>query len=106
MLVLLWMILGRFTNAFGLFLIMELPTCVLSLGQVNPALRHDLIFGGSFFATRICLHIYLFEKIFSFRHLSNVWMIIFAAFLLHIHWFYGWIKQQIRLLRKNKDKAE
>ena len=38
---------------------LEIPTMVLSLGRVFPALRQDLAFGASFLVFRIAYHSWL-----------------------------------------------
>lgn len=41
------------TNCFMAYMICEVPTLVLALGNIEPALRNDLLFGATFAATRL-----------------------------------------------------
>ena len=50
--------------------IMELPTFVLALSMLVPALRSDLLFTGLFFVTRILYHIVLRESIARVNNVS------------------------------------
>ncbi|KAI0084522.1 hypothetical protein BDY19DRAFT_525593 [Irpex rosettiformis] len=48
-----------FSSFFNMCCILELPTLLLSLGSLNKNLRNDYLFASVFFATRICLHMYI-----------------------------------------------
>eukprot|EP00842_Homolaphlyctis_polyrhiza_P001253 jgi/Hompol1/2128/HPOL_005868-RA len=80
--------------------ILETPTIFLALGHINPAWRKDLVFGALFFLTRIVLHIYVILHV---RHTysSNFWMVTASPLPVHIFWFVNWVRQQLRIRKKN-----
>ena len=88
----------RLTTPFVLFAVMEAPTFVLALGHIWKPWRRDWLFGGAFFLTRILLHTVLLHQFYyRFPVQGPWWLVVAAAYLLHWHWFIGWIKQQQRL---------
>ncbi|KAI0699006.1 hypothetical protein BC835DRAFT_1268311 [Cytidiella melzeri] len=48
-----------FSSFFNMCCILELPTFILAMGSLNKNFRNDYLFAAVFFATRICLHIYI-----------------------------------------------
>eukprot|EP01126_Amoeba_proteus_P006220 TRINITY_DN12166_c0_g1_i2.p1 TRINITY_DN12166_c0_g1~~TRINITY_DN12166_c0_g1_i2.p1 ORF type:complete len:235 (-),score=24.19 TRINITY_DN12166_c0_g1_i2:101-805(-) len=79
--------------------IMELPTFFLALGHIWKPLRHDLIFGGTFFVTRIVYHSMMIYNFYYYTGSGGMnWMtFLLLVFPLHLHWFGGWISQQRKL---------
>ena len=74
---------------YFLYMIEELPTIYLSVGNYNKKLRSDKIFGFTFFITRIVFHFFLTWKL---KH--NILFLILGllSFMLHIFWFKNWVK--------------
>lgn len=73
-----------------LFMVAELPTYLLSIGQYNKQYRNDNLFGITFFLTRILYHVFLLTKLtysLLFMFFGN------AVLLLHTYWFTTWIKK-------------
>jgi hypothetical protein len=69
---------------------MEWPTFVLALGSLFPSLRHDLLFGVSFFITRLAYNIFLIWSLHRVAPEGLIWRICSATLCLHIFWFYKW----------------
>jgi hypothetical protein len=74
---------------YFLYMIEELPTIYLSMGNYNKRLRRDKIFGFTFFITRICLHLFL-----TWKFKDNILFLIGGSLslMLHIYWFKNWVK--------------
>ncbi|KAI8614719.1 hypothetical protein BC830DRAFT_359968 [Chytriomyces sp. MP71] len=86
---------------FTLMCILELPTLLLALAQINKSLRHDYVFGASYFLTRILLHVYaIYEFWIGYPGSFINRAIPIAIFPLHAMWFRQWCRQQLRLRRK------
>lgn len=110
----------RLSSAFVICGIMELPTMLMAFATLNKRLRHDNLFGGSFFATRILFHLYMIYHMYvaypqftfsdflslSVRRGSCSFFVPLAVLPLHIMWFRGWIYQQIRLYKKKTEEAK
>lgn len=88
-------------GGFCLFLVEELPTTLLALGNVYRPLRTNLAFGASFFATRIAWHTFMLGKFWTHRRdiSQPLWALVTLTLALHLHWFYGYLRQQARVLR-------
>lgn len=93
-----------FARAFSVVLIEELPTFLLALGSVIPALRTDIGFGSTFFLFRLCYHVFFFY----YGLTVGVQAIEIGMFtlttLLHAHWFYNWVTKYGS--KPAKDKSE
>ncbi|KAJ1540088.1 hypothetical protein HK405_012030, partial [Cladochytrium tenue] len=78
--------------------ILEAPTMLLAIAQIDKRLRNDRLFGAVFFVTRLVFHVY-----FTFHLLlvgyPRTWVFVYpcAVLPLHVMWFRGWIRQQLRL---------
>lgn len=97
------------TSCFLFFLPAELPTFLLGLGTIVPKFRNDLLFGITFFCTRIVMHIYLLT--YSYMSQTAPIVLIFGVLtlLMHLQWFYGWFtKYGIYYItgKKKKGKGE
>lgn len=91
-----------FCNAFMLCGIEELPTLLFGLGHLSDGWRNDGAFGFTFFVTRICWHAFLLYS-FVRTHAESrnmIWHFYLPPMLLHFHWFYGFIKQQLKVNKK------
>ncbi|KAJ1625280.1 hypothetical protein T492DRAFT_1041003 [Pavlovales sp. CCMP2436] len=98
-------------GSFALFLIEELPTFLLALGNVSRKLRTNLLFGAAFFATRIAWHSFMLHHFWAARKaiVAPLWPFIALTLVLHLHWLYGYLLQQRKRLRKraaSKSKPE
>lgn len=89
-------------GGFALFLVEELPTFLLALGNVSREWRTNFAFGAAFFATRIAWHGWLLSKFWAARRTiaQPLWPLVTLTLALHLHWFYGFTLQQMRRLRK------
>jgi hypothetical protein len=86
---------------YFLFMIEELPTFFLSVGNYNKRFRWDNLFGLTFFLSRIVYHGYLVWK-FSY---NKFFMILgFLTFILHSYWFKNWFTKYF-LKKTNKKDA-
>ena len=88
----------------------EFPTFVMALGRLG-IYRHDILFGSSFFVTRIGIHfINLARQVATFDGKGVPRKYEFLCWLslgLHVHWFYAWcVGQRKRMLRARKAKEE
>ena len=86
--------------------LLEFPTFVMALGRLG-IYRHDILFGSSFFVTRIFIHlINLVRQMTTFDSNGVPRKYEFLCLLslgLHIHWFRAWcIGQRKRMLRARK----
>jgi len=104
-----WAIRSRVTHCFTLFLVEEIPTFFLALGSIDKRLRYDFVFGGTFFTLRIIYHSVHFYAIFwlwsrsDWRdplHFDVIRGNMILTMFLHLHWFSGWVRQQVRLRKK------
>ena len=85
-----YLVSHNFSRGFNFCFVMEIPTFILALGSVNAKYRNDLLFGVSFFLTRIVFHLFLIYVYGSLWYESIVWKICSLAFVLHIYWFSNW----------------
>ncbi|KAJ7836905.1 hypothetical protein B0H14DRAFT_1119251 [Mycena olivaceomarginata] len=63
---------GGWARVFCLAGVMELPTLLLGLSTLFPALRSNVLFSLTFFATRICFHLLMMWDCFTRDHSSLV----------------------------------
>jgi hypothetical protein len=91
-------------GGFSLFLIEELPTFLLALGNVSREWRTNFFFGASFFVTRLVWHGFLLVKFLAARQQveQHLWPLVLLTLLLHLYWFYGYVRQQLRRAAKQK----
>lgn len=94
------------TTSFLIFCVEELPTFLLALGNVYPPFRTNYLFGGCFFITRLGWHAVMLVKFLLHRGDTELtlWPLVAATFALHVHWFVGFVGQQLRRIRKSKQK--
>lgn len=89
---------------FHLFSVLEFPTLVLSLGNLDKRNRHDILFGTSYFFTRLVFHGFLIFQMAvahftSVPQLSHAYIYPLLVLPVHVHWMRGWVVQQMRLSR-------
>ena len=100
------MLMGaKVTHGFQYGFFEEIPTFVLALGILYPSLRSDIMFGLTFFVTRIVWHIFITYKFFAINYHSWFWMMSAVAITMHVAWMYKWcISMRKRALRKGKPR--
>lgn len=102
-----WVLGLKSCGTFAAAAINELPSVLLSLGNLDKSLRTDLVFGIVYFATRVsytCLifiyHVIWVTNSFYFQHVMGVVLIV------HVLWFIQWRKSYLRNVNKNaKDRT-
>ncbi|EDQ90335.1 uncharacterized protein MONBRDRAFT_24687 [Monosiga brevicollis MX1] len=82
----------------------EIPTLLLGLGNIHLPWRQDLLFGATFFLTRICYHAYHAYVILTHIHQprpSVIYAALFTSltFLLHVYWFSNWVRNLPKYLK-------
>ncbi|KAJ3414110.1 hypothetical protein HDV05_007054 [Chytridiales sp. JEL 0842] len=97
---------GQAGNFITFASMLEVPTIVLALGHINKNWRQDLLFGMLFFLTRVVLHGWVVYYAYNLYTGSSFWIVPAIPYVLHIHWLYGWIKQQRRLAAKKKTEEK
>jgi hypothetical protein len=89
----------------GVFLIagiQELPTIFLSAGHLNKPWRNDILFGSSFFLTRLLSHFVLINLIHdAWPDRIMFWVTPLLVVPLHLLWFGKFILQQVRIYKAN-----
>jgi len=70
------------------FLVAELPTAILAWGHLVPVLRADLLFGVTFFVTRIAMPMVFVA---SMSLPIFIWNVIGVALTVHVYWFGRWV---------------
>lgn len=80
---------GYYVNYVN-YMLLEVPTFFMGLGTLVPSLRHDNLFGSSFFLLRILYHSYLS---FLYRKETTLYYCSNLAFLLHAYWFKKWVEK-------------
>lgn len=78
------------SRGFNFCFVMEIPTFILALGSINTKYRNDLLFGVTFFLTRILYHMFLIYVYASLWYESIIWKVCSLALALHIYWFSNW----------------
>ncbi|CAO3662727.1 hypothetical protein CU097_007868 [Rhizopus azygosporus] len=95
--VLTWAISQGYCSIFIMMCLLEVPTFLLALGSVRNQFRHDYLFAFTFVLTRILFHAYTILCAFQLKPFGPIMIALTAFFPLHCFWFYGFIKQQLRL---------
>ncbi|KAJ3219642.1 hypothetical protein HDU67_000130 [Dinochytrium kinnereticum] len=93
-------IVFKLPGAFMIAGLLELPTVFLSIGHIWKSLRTDLLFGVTFFVTRLGFHAYLTYTLYTSWPSLYYWIIGVAVYPLHLYWFYSYVRQQIRIRRE------
>lgn len=71
-----------------LYMVSELPSFLLNVGSFNKEWRNDILFGLSFFITRILYHIYLLYVI----NINIISVFGIPILGIHIYWFKNWVR--------------
>lgn len=74
----------------GTFCVLEVPTFIMALGNLNPAWRSDRLFGFLFFMTRILYHaLVIYHFCFFWVGVKSRFFVYSAlSFPMHCYWFY------------------
>jgi hypothetical protein len=94
-----------FASIFIIVCVEELPTFMLSLGSMFPALRTDMGFGITFFLLRCCLHFYMFIYMLRLSCDGTVVGVFVVSLSMHFFWFYSWISKYA-FPKKKRDAVE
>ena len=81
----------RTTHGFQYCFFEEIPTFLVAIGNLSPALRSDLLFGLSFFWIRIVYHIYLCYRLMKCMWNSWAWVVSSSVTIMHFFWMYKWL---------------
>lgn len=82
---------ANISRGFLLCFFMEIPTFFISLGTVFKDFRSDLMFGITFFITRLMFNLYLIVRLATITNYEGViWKICTFVLIVHIYWFYKW----------------
>ena len=102
-----WVLGLKSCGTFASAAINELPSVLLSLGNVDKSLRTDLVFGIVYFATRVSYTFYIFILHIVWETNSFYFKFVMGfVFIVHVGWFIQWRKSYLRNLNKNlKDRA-
>ncbi|KAK7023287.1 hypothetical protein R3P38DRAFT_1103752 [Favolaschia claudopus] len=96
----------QWAHFFCLAAFMELPTFLLGLSTLLPALRSNALFALTFFATRICFHVVLMTACAMTNTLRIPACILLSVFPLHVMWFKGCVAGFIRRYKAGKLAAK
>lgn len=87
-----------YSCGFCLTYFMEVPTFVLSVGSMFPEYRSDVLFGVSFFVTRILFLIVLLGFIYT-EKIYPLFVVSTCVLGMHIYWFSKWIKSYSKRMK-------
>ena len=93
------------TRGFLVTFVFELPTLILSVGTVWPALRNDMAFGVTFMLTRIIYHMLTIYRLAIMHPYGIAWKVLCFPLLLHVFWITKWVQGMLNRSR-NKDKKK
>ena len=86
------------------FMIEEIPTVILALGHLVPALRSDRLFGITYLLLRIGYHSILFVQA------VQIWMtwlsVVALTFIMHVYWFIEWVRSERRRRRQPRSPPQ
>lgn len=74
---------------------------MLALGNFDPRLRTDGVFGLVFLALRVLYHGYILLLFVQFAsHRADGLVLVGLTLALHVHWWVNWVRGYLRRLRK------
>ena len=80
---------------FAIAGIQEVPTLILAVGRLYKPLRQDLLFGFTFFCTRLVFHFWYGYLVYSaWPEETAFWMVPLIVVPMHLYWFGKWVRQQ------------
>lgn len=94
-----------FSQGLMWMMIEELPTFVLALGSVFPALRTDKLFGVSFFILRIVFHGYSTSLAILSNTDTPVCVLMCIFMVLHVIWFQRWVNRRRQVVVPLRQKT-
>jgi hypothetical protein len=94
-----FILIWNLSPLFVLVGVEEIPTIVLGMGHIYKSQRRDLLFGFTFFTTRILLHS-VFTVLVYASYAQPYWIMALGVFPLNLYWFYMWFKQQNRIYQE------
>jgi hypothetical protein len=94
--ILLDFLMSGIPGMLGPYAMLEFPTFLLALGNLNPKWRTDLLFGAVFFATRIAYHAFFIYRYYQLCFGYSFFYYTAAVFPMHCFWFYSWVKGQMK----------
>ncbi|KAJ3342886.1 hypothetical protein HDU91_000475 [Kappamyces sp. JEL0680] len=81
-------------GVLGSLTVIEIPTLLLALGNINKKWRTNLLFGFCFFTTRVVYHAWvIFDSFFLLSPSSRFFWFMAIGWPLHIHWFLNWFRK-------------
>ena len=93
------------TFIYALYLISEIPTILLCVGNLNKSLRTNYLFGFVFFLFRIVYHSFLISllyqsdtifpmiKYLNIEYRSTITFLATSILGLHFYWFFKWMNK-------------
>lgn len=107
-------VLNKWSHAFCVAAIMEIPTWIMGIGVLNPRLRSYWAFTVTFLATRIVIHVMLLVSLIApagrwvDQDKASRWPLFFAAaaFPMHCVWGYKSVRGLFRRIRKQRAEAK
>lgn len=94
----------KYTNGIMSAFLEELPTIILASGHIFPAARANIVFGITFFCTRVVYHVLLIVFGLSYvRIYSFCWIFGIIALALHVWWLIRWFMRIKYYEEKAKD---
>eukprot|EP00916_Digyalum_oweni_P007264 GHVL01012282.1.p1 GENE.GHVL01012282.1~~GHVL01012282.1.p1 ORF type:complete len:292 (+),score=71.24 GHVL01012282.1:92-877(+) len=83
---------------FSLFALEEIPTVLLSIGNIHKPYRQDLVFGIIFLLLRIIYHIFICILVYISNPIIKyeLYILIFGTLTMHIHWWTNWLTKYIK----------
>ena len=98
-------------NAMMFCYIQELPTFLLAVGSIHKPYRQDLLFGITFFITRVCYHIAYASGLIShyqYNHPAALYSAFFGVLttIMHVMWFSQWLRKLPQYLQAQQRTKE
>lgn len=79
----------RSSSVFSPNRLLELPTLLSTLRNLNSKWRCDLLFDVTFSVLRLVFHTYMIVALNQTRRLEMPWLVAVVVFPLHLYWFYS-----------------
>jgi len=95
----------RTCTAFVSLCVVELPTVVLALGSVAPAMRSDSLFGSLFLALRVAYTGIVLAWHWRLARERYLVAIVGFSFIFHCFWFALWVRGELRRRRRRLREA-
>lgn len=94
----------HYSRGFVLCFLMEIPTFILGVGRLFKEYRSDILFGLTFFFTRLVYNVYLVIKLRNISSEGTIWKICLGVLCLHLYWFSNWAGSSIKKYKVFIDK--